>query len=185
MCIFCMKIGRMLVDVRTYVCQSLFRLHFHLFICTHFHWYMCMARMLGPSLLLHRYYYGSAVIFFHFCPFEILYFTNAYMCVCDVCAMCICESVLKEKWLRLQQKQQQQWEMENKFVTIAHLQQIPELCSLIKASSNSSSRKKQQQLQRRPLAFDLPSHSHIRFNAPIAFFFPPPRTHSPYLALCA
>lgn len=27
----------MLVDVRTYVCKSFFRLHFQLFICTHFH----------------------------------------------------------------------------------------------------------------------------------------------------
>lgn len=44
--------------------------------------------------------------------------------------MSVCPCVFKEKWLRLQQKQ---WQMENKFVTIAHLQKIPELCSLIKA----------------------------------------------------
>lgn len=32
-------------------------------------------------------------------------------------------------------------QMENKFVTVAHLQQIPELCLLIKGSNNSSRKK--------------------------------------------
>lgn len=73
----------------------------------HFHClYMCMAR-------IRRYFCIDIImavslfcsIFVHL-KFYILGM-QIYVCVC-VCAMCICESVLKEKWLRLQQKQQQQ-----------------------------------------------------------------------------
>lgn len=76
--------------VRTSVCQSLFRLHFHLLICT----FSLPVHVHGsyPSLLLHRYYYGSVVILLHFCPFEILYFKNADICVC----LCVCDVHLWE-----------------------------------------------------------------------------------------
>lgn len=104
-----MKIGQMLVDVRTYVRLYASRSSDCISIClfAHFHClYMCMAR-------IRRYFCIDIImavslfcsIFVHL-KFYILRM-QIYVCVC-VCAMCICESVLKEKWLRLQQKQQQQ-----------------------------------------------------------------------------
>lgn len=49
--------------------------------------------------------------------------------------------------------------MENKFVTVAHLQQIPELCLLIKAAATTEEGKKH-------------AHTHTQTNSPsLAFLF--------------
>lgn len=69
-----------------------------------------------------------SLFLFHFCPFEVLLYRN--MCLRQSDWDCSTHTHIHSAQCTLQ--------MENKFVTVAHLQQIPELCLLIKAATTEA-----------------------------------------------